>query len=59
MPKVDLPPGKTDADFIVELVHATGVLCVHGSGFGMDPADGYFRMVTLAPPVAAERDLGS
>ena len=50
MPKVALPPGKTDADFIVDLVHATGVLCVHGSGFGMDPADGYFRMVTLAPP---------
>jgi alanine-synthesizing transaminase len=50
MPKVTLPPGRTDADFIVDLVHATGVLCVHGSGFGMDPADGYFRMVTLAPP---------
>ena len=50
MPKVELPPGKTDADFIIDLVHATGVLCVHGSGFGMNPADGYFRMVTLAPP---------
>ena len=50
MPKVELPPGKTDADFVIDLVHATGVLCVHGSGFGMDPADGYFRMVTLAPP---------
>ncbi len=50
MPKVDLPPGKTDADFIIDLVHATGVLCVHGSGFGMNPADGYFRMVTLASP---------
>jgi alanine-synthesizing transaminase len=50
MPKVDLPQGKTDTDFIIELVHATGVLCVHGSGFGMDPGDGYFRMVTLAPP---------
>lgn len=50
MPKVALPPGRTDADFIIELVHATGVLCVHGSGFGMDPAEGYFRMVTLAPP---------
>ena len=50
MPKIDLPAGKTDADFIIDLVHATGVLCVHGSGFGMDPADGYFRMVTLAPP---------
>jgi alanine-synthesizing transaminase len=50
MPKVELPSGKTDADFIIDLVHATGVLCVHGSGFGMDSADGYFRMVTLAPP---------
>jgi alanine-synthesizing transaminase len=50
MPKFELPAGKTDADFIVDLVHATGVLCVHGSGFGMNPADGYFRMVTLAPP---------
>jgi aspartate/methionine/tyrosine aminotransferase len=50
MPKVALPPGKTDTDYIVGLVHATGVLCVNGSGFGMDPADGYFRMVTLAHP---------
>jgi len=50
MPKFALPPGKTDADFVVDLVYATGVLCVHGSGFGMDPNDGYFRMVTLAPP---------
>jgi aspartate/methionine/tyrosine aminotransferase len=50
MPKVTLPRGRTDAEFIVDLVHATGVLCVHGSGFGMDPADGYFRMVTLAAP---------
>jgi alanine-synthesizing transaminase len=49
-PRVSLPPGKSDADFIIELVHATGVLCVHGSGFGMDPADGYFRVVTLAAP---------
>ena len=39
-----------EASPIVDLVHATGVLCVHGSGFGMNPADGYFRMVTLAPP---------
>jgi aspartate/methionine/tyrosine aminotransferase len=50
MPRVALPPGKTDVDYIVGLVHATGVLCVNGSGFGMDPADGYFRMVTLAAP---------
>ncbi len=50
LPKFSLPAGKTDTDFILDLVHATGVLCVHGSGFGMAPTDGYFRMVTLAPP---------
>ncbi|HTL02687.1 MAG TPA: aminotransferase class I/II-fold pyridoxal phosphate-dependent enzyme [Vicinamibacterales bacterium] len=50
MPRIALPPGKTDEQYIIELLHATGVLCVHGSGFGMDPGDGYFRMVFLAPP---------
>ena len=50
LPKFSLPAGKTDTDFILDLVHATGILCVHGSGFGMAPTDGYFRMVTLAPP---------
>ena len=28
----------------------TGVLCVYGSGFGSDPADGFFRVVFLANP---------
>jgi aspartate/methionine/tyrosine aminotransferase len=26
------------------------VLCVYGSGFGTDPAAGYFRVVFLATP---------
>ncbi len=50
MPKVDLPPGKTDADFVLELLRATGVLCVYGSGFGTRPEDGFFRIVFLASP---------
>src|SRR5947207_1753927 len=50
MPKVTLPAGKTDEQYVLALVRATGVLCVHGSGFGMNPRDGYFRMVFLAPP---------
>jgi aspartate/methionine/tyrosine aminotransferase len=25
------------------------VLCVYGSGFGTNPADGFFRIVCLAP----------
>ena len=50
MPKVSLPPGKTDADYVLALLGATGILCVHGSGFGMAPADGYLRIVFLASP---------
>jgi alanine-synthesizing transaminase len=49
MPKIALPPGKTDEDYILGLLRATGVLCVYGSGFGMPPADGFFRIVFLAP----------
>lgn len=50
LPRVDLPPGRTDLDFVRELLRRTGVLCVHGSGFGTDPADGFFRIVFLASP---------
>ena len=50
MPRVTLPPGKTDVDYILGLLRATGVLCVYGSGFGMPAADGYFRVVFLARP---------
>jgi alanine-synthesizing transaminase len=50
MPKVELPPGKTDADYVLALLRATGVLCVYGSGFGSRPEDGFFRVVFLAPP---------
>jgi alanine-synthesizing transaminase len=50
MPRVALPPGLTDADYVLALLRATGVLCVYGSGFGTDPADGFFRVVFLAAP---------
>ena len=50
MPKVDLPPGVTDEDYVLGLLRATGVLCVYGSGFGTAPADGFFRVVFLAAP---------
>jgi len=50
MPQVALPPGKTDADYVLELLRATGVLCVYGSGFGTRPEDGFFRIVFLASP---------
>jgi alanine-synthesizing transaminase len=50
MPRVALPPGKTDADFVLALLRATGILCVYGSGFGSRPEDGFFRIVFLASP---------
>jgi len=48
MPKVTLPPGKTDEDYVLGLLRATGVLCVYGSGFGLPASEGYFRIVFLA-----------
>ncbi len=50
MPKVELPPGRTDEDFVLGLLRETGILCVYGSGFGTDPSDGFFRIVFLASP---------
>ena len=50
MPRVALPPGKTDEDFVLGLLRARGILCVHGSGFGLPADGGYFRIVFLAAP---------
>ena len=50
MPRVVLPKGLTDEDYVLGLLRATGVLCVYGSGFAAAPEDGFFRIVFLAPP---------
>jgi alanine-synthesizing transaminase len=50
MPRVALPDGVTDEQYVLALLRATGVLCVYGSGFGTRPEDGFFRIVFLAPP---------
>jgi aspartate/methionine/tyrosine aminotransferase len=42
------PAGRTDERFVLDLLKETGVLVVHGSGFGADPAACYFRLVYLA-----------
>lgn len=54
MPKVELPPGSTDRDYVLGLLRETGRLCVYGSGFGTDPSDGYFRLVFLSNPAELE-----
>jgi alanine-synthesizing transaminase len=50
MPRVSLPPGRSDEDYVLGLLRATGVLCVYGSGFGLPPSEGFLRIVFLAPP---------
>jgi alanine-synthesizing transaminase len=50
MPRVRLPAGLTDQDYVLGLLRATGVLCVYGSGFSAAPEDGLFRVVFLASP---------
>lgn len=52
MPKVALPPGVTDEDYVLALLRKTGILCVYGSGFGLPAAEGFFRVVFLAQPNA-------
>ena len=49
MPKVHLPPGRTDEDFVLGLLRDSGILCVYGSGFGLPADQGFFRVVFLAP----------
>lgn len=51
MPWVALPPGRTDEHYVLSLLRETGILCVHGSGFGLPPERGAFRIVFLASPV--------
>jgi alanine-synthesizing transaminase len=48
MVKVDELGGRTDEQFVLAMLEASGVLVVHGSGFGCDPRAGYFRLVYLA-----------
>jgi aspartate/methionine/tyrosine aminotransferase len=48
MIRVDDMGGRTDEQFVLDLIKTANVLVVHGSGFGCDPQAGYFRMVYLA-----------
>ena len=48
MIKVDESGNRTDEQFVIDLLNETGVLVVHGSGFGCDADAGYSRLVYLA-----------
>jgi alanine-synthesizing transaminase len=49
MPQLALPAGRSDEDFVLGLLRATGILCVPGSGFSYPAERGAFRIVYLAP----------
>jgi len=40
---------RPDEDFVKDLLTATGVVVVHGSGFGQQPGSRHFRVVFLPP----------
>ena len=54
MPRVALRPGDSDELFVLELLRRTGILTVYGSGFGLPPGEGFFRVVFLAAPAELE-----
>jgi alanine-synthesizing transaminase len=47
MPRLRIPGVVDDEAFVIDLLHATGVLFVHGSGFGEKPGTQHFRIVFL------------
>jgi alanine-synthesizing transaminase len=48
-PRIDLPAGRTDEEYCMELLERTGVCVVPGSGFGQIPGTAHFR-TTILPP---------
>ena len=49
-PRIDLGTRwRDDKEFVISLLNSTGVLTVHGSGFGSSFGAGHFRIVYLPP----------
>ncbi len=60
MGKVDFDrlPFRSDEEFVLKLLQEKQILFVHGSGFGIDPGQGFFRVVFL-PDAATLRKVYS
>ena len=55
-PKIDLRGRwKDDKQFVIDLLNSTGVLTVHGSGFGSTYGSDHFRIVYLAQEDVLEK----
>ncbi|HAP43207.1 MAG: aminotransferase class I/II [Spirochaetes bacterium GWD1_61_31] len=50
-PCVELPAGRTDNEYCMALLEATGICVVPGTGFGQIPGTAHFR-TTILPPTA-------
>ena len=59
MPQAALPAGRSDEHFVLDLLRQTGILTVYGSGFGLPPDAGFFRVVFLASPDELELIYGT
>ena len=55
MPRLQLPGVTDDEQWVLKLVRETGVLFVHGSGFGQRPGTQHFRVVFLPQPEVLTR----
>jgi aspartate/methionine/tyrosine aminotransferase len=56
-PKIDLKnKWKNDLEFVIDLLNSTGVLTVHGSGFGSS-GTGHFRIVYLPQEEILEKSM--
>jgi aspartate/methionine/tyrosine aminotransferase len=56
-PKIELRNRwKNDLEFVIDLLNSTGVLTVHGSGFG-GSGTGHFRIVYLPEEKILEKSM--
>jgi aspartate/methionine/tyrosine aminotransferase len=55
-PRIALPSGKTDGEYCMALLEATGICVVPGSGFGQIPGTAHFR-TTILPPTARLKEV--
>ena len=54
-PKIQLPEGVDDEEYVLNLLEETGVLVVFGKGFGEKPGTGHFRIVFLPDEETLEK----
>lgn len=56
-PSLDVPEAEEEG-FIADLIRETGVVVVHGGGFGQRPGTAHFRVVFLPPEETLEKAYG-